>query len=244
VFEPAAAVSAAAPSDPLEPANDEPHRNVVFDSEPALSFEEEPVAAVATPRKSDTGMRLLVGFGAAACVLLAAVLYEGSSFLKLHPTPTASLATAKASVKPSATPHASPSASPTAPPTAAGPPATVLYTLGNGAAGNNVFRIRPGTAVAGYTRLVFDMHGTGLPTMLITRTDDSHVQVIFKNTTVTGAPVNGIRSYQVATVEPGVQSGADGTFTIDLAHPARVTAFTLAATGGYAWRLVVDLHTA
>jgi hypothetical protein len=30
---------------------------------------------------------------------------------------------------------------------------------------------------------------------------------------------------------------------VDLARPVRVTAFTLPATGGYAWRLVVDLHT-
>ena len=55
--------------------------------------------------------------------------------------------------------------------------------------------------------------------------------------------MNGIRSYQVAAVEPGVQQGPDGTITIDLARPVRVTAFTLAATGSYAWRLVLDLHT-
>jgi hypothetical protein len=87
------------------------------------------------------------------------------------------------------------------------------------------------------------MHGSGLPSMIVTRPDDSHIQVFFKNTTVGGVPVSGIRSYHVAAVEPGVQQGADGSFLIDLAHPVRVTAFTLPATGGYAWRLVVDLHT-
>jgi len=120
----------------------------------------------------------------------------------------------------------------------------VLFTLGNAVSGNSVFRIRPGTAVAGYTRLVFDMHGSGLPTMVITRPDDLHVAITFKNSTVTGIPVNGIRSYQIAGIEPAVQQGSDGTITIDLARSVRVTAFTLPATGGYSWRLVLDLHTA
>jgi hypothetical protein len=106
-----------------------------------------------------------------------------------------------------------------------------------------MYRIRPGTAVAGYTRLVFDIRGSGLPTMVVTRPDDLHVAVAFKGTNAAGAPVNGIRSYQVAGVEPGAQQGPDGTITIDLARPVRVTAFTLAATGSYAWRLVLDLHT-
>src|SRR6202040_3380107 len=127
-------------------------------------------------------------------------------------------------------------------PTAA-PAAPVLFTLGNGVAGGTMFRIRPGTAVAGYTRLVFDMHGSGLPTMTITRPDDLHVVVMFKDTNVAGAPVNGISSYHVTAVEPGVQQGSDGVITVDLARSVRVTAFTLPATGGYAWRLVVDLHT-
>jgi len=69
------------------------------------------------------------------------------------------------------------------------------------------------------------------------------VAVIFKNTTTTGVPVSGIRSYQVAAIEPAVQQGSDGTITVDLAQPVRVTAFTLTATGSYAWRLVVDLHS-
>jgi hypothetical protein len=119
----------------------------------------------------------------------------------------------------------------------------VLYTFGNGVTGDTMFRIRPGTAVAGYTRLVFDMHGNGLPTMIITRPDDLHVAITFKDTNVAGAPTNGISSYHVTAVEPGVQQGSDGMITVDLARPVRVTAFTLPATGGYAWRLVVDLHT-
>ena len=96
---------------------------------------------------------------------------------------------------------------------------------------------------AGYTRLVFDIRGGGLPTMVITRPDDLHVAMTFKNTTTTGVPVSGIRSYQVAAIEPAVQQGSDGTITVDLAQPVRVTAFTLTATGSYAWRLVVDLHS-
>jgi hypothetical protein len=119
----------------------------------------------------------------------------------------------------------------------------VLYSLGNGVAGNSVFRIRPGTAVSSYTRLVFDMRGNGLPSMVVSQLDASHVQVLFKNTTLSSVPVAGISSSHVAAVEPGVQSGADAIFVIDLARPVHVTAFTLPATGGYAWRLVVDLHT-
>jgi len=238
---PTAAVHAESLHD--SPAEEPANRNVIFDQEPALTFDGEPAMAPAKPAaKSDTGMRLFVGLGAAACVLLAAVLYEGSSFFKSHQNLSATARTATASVRPTHSARASASATIVATP--APPPATVLYTLGNGVTGNAVFRIRPGTAVAGYTRLVFDMHGSGLPTMLITRTDGSHVQVIFKNTTVTGVPANGIVSTQIAAVEPGVQTGPDGSFTIDLARPVRVTAFTLAATGGYAWRLVVDLHTA
>src|SRR2546423_12490866 len=192
-------------------------------------------------------MRIAVGLGAAACVLLAAVLYEGG-LLKTPQKVSSTAATVTQSIHPSATARASasPSASPAASASASVSSSTapVLYTLGNGASGGSVFRIRPGTAVAGYTRLVFDMHGSGLPTMVITRPDDLHVAITFKNSTVTGIPVNGIRSYQIAGIEPAVQQGSDGTITIDLARSGRVTAFTLPATGGYSWRLVLDLHTA
>jgi hypothetical protein len=189
-------------------------------------------------------MRIAVGLGAAACVLLAAVLYEGGWLSKvITGSPTAARVSAsasiRASVKPSPTLHASapPSLSPSA------PPAPVLFTFGNGVGGGTVFRIRPGTAVAGYTRLVFDIRGNGLPTMVISKPDELHLTVTFKDTAATGVPVNGIQSYQIAGIEPAVQQGADGVITIDLARPVRVTAFTLPATGSYAWRLVVDLHT-
>jgi hypothetical protein len=188
-------------------------------------------------------MRIAVGLGAAACVLLAAVLYEGGWFSKGSHKVSSTAATATLAVHhPSPTVRASVSPS-VAPSASAAPAAPVLYTLGNGASGGTMYRIRPGTAVAGYTRLVFDIHGGGLPTMIVTRPDDLHVAITFKGTNVAGAPVNGIRSYQVAAVEPGVQQGPDGTITIDLARPVRVTAFTLPATGSYAWRLVVDLYT-
>jgi hypothetical protein len=214
--------------------------NAVFAHEPAMRMDGEGEEAVAVPpRKPDTAMRIAVGLGAAACVLLAAVLYEGG-FLKA-PHKVSSTAATVASVHPSASARAS--VSPSASPAASASTAPILFTLGNGVTGDTMFRIRPGTAVAGYTRLVFDMHGTGLPTMIITRPDDLHVVVTFKDTNVAGAPTNGISSYHVTAVEPGVQQGPDGIITIDLARPVRVTAFTLPATGGYAWRLVVDLHT-
>jgi hypothetical protein len=216
--------------------------NVIYDQEPALTFEAETEteAPVPTRPKSDRGMRLAVGLGAAACVLLAAVLYEGGYFLKTRNL-SAATATTRVSARPSASTRAV--TSPSSAPSASRPPATVIYTLGNGVAGNTVFRIRPGTAVAGYTRLVFDMHGSGLPSMIITRPDDSHIDVIFKNTTLGTVAVNGIHSFQISAVEPGVQQGSDASFTIDLARAVRVTAFTLPATGSYAWRLVVDVHT-
>ena len=222
-----------------------PASSAVVEQEPAPRADvDREVATAAPPRKPDTGMRIAVGLGAAACVLLAAVLYEGG-LLKAPPKAGPTAATAAQSVHPSSTARAavSPSASAAASVSSSASAAPVLYTLGNGASGGTMFRIRPGTAVAGYTRLVFDMHGGGLPTMIITKPDELHVVVTFKDTNVTGAPVNGISSYQVTAVEPGVQQGPDGTITIDLARPARVTAFTLPATGSYAWRLVVDLHT-
>jgi hypothetical protein len=221
--------------------------NVVFDHEPALRIDDEAEASTAgptaPPRKPDTAMRIAVGLGAAACVLLAAVLYEGGLFKAAPHKVSSTAATVTHSVRPSPTVQASLSPSATPAPTVSASTAPVLFTLGNGVGGGTMFRIRPGTAVAGYTRLVFDMHGSGLPTMIVTRPDDLHVVVTFKDTNVAGAPVNGISSYHVSAVEPGVQQGSDGVMTIDLARPVRVTAFTLPATGGYAWRLVVDLHT-
>ena len=219
--------------------------NVVFSQEPPMQIDDESAADPASsPRKPDTAMRIAVGLGAAACVLLAAVLYEGGLFKSPHKVSSTAV-TVAASVHPSPSVRASiaPSASPAASAAVSASTGPVLFTLGNGVTGGTMFRIRPGTAVAGYTRLVFDMHGSGLPTMIITRPDDLHVVVTFKETNVAGAPVNGISSYHVTAVEPGVQQGPDGTITIDLARPVRVTAFTLPATGGYAWRLVVDLHT-
>jgi hypothetical protein len=243
---PAAASSSFDPTPPVETSvMAEP----LIQHEPWMAPEPEPVPARAPKRSNaDNILRLAVGFGAAACVLLAAVLYEGGHLLNAHPVASASArATASASTSVHASVKASatvrPSAKPVVIPSATQPPATVLYVLGNGVSGNTVFRIRPGTAIAGYTRLVFDMHGAGMPSMVITQIDATHLQVIFKKTTVGNVPVSGIRSYQVAAVEPGVQSGPDGSFVIDLNRAVRVTAFTLPATGGYPWRLVVDLHT-
>jgi len=180
-----------APGEPMAAATGS---NAIFEEEPALRFDQE-IAPATPPRKPDTAMRLAVGLGAAACVLLAAVLYEGGWLAKgLHNLSSTS-PTAAASV------HASASASPrfTATPSASPlpPPAPVLFTLGNGVSGNSVFRIRPGTAVAGYTRLVFDMHGGGLPTMIITRPDDLHIAVTFKR--ATRSPASSPRSSKAPT---------------------------------------------
>jgi hypothetical protein len=240
---------------PVEPAHAESSR--WDDLAPAASgrpVEEEPllpfspdaeVAKPVAPQKPDTAMRMAVGLGAAATVLLAAVLYEGGWVSKLITgKATAARVAATASVKPSVRPSASVQASitPSLSPSAA-PTAPVLYTLGNGVTGVTMFRIRPGTANPAFTRLVFDMHGGGLPTMIVSRPDDLHVTVTFKDTNVAGAPVNGITSNRVAAVEPGVQQGQDGTITVDLKRPVRVVASTLPATAGYAWRLVLDLYT-
>src|SRR5256886_340565 len=144
----------------------------------------EPVEA-APPRKPDTAMRIAVGLGAAACVLLAAVLYEGG-LLKTPQKVRSTAATVTQSIHPSATARASasPSASPAASASASVSASTapVLYTLGNGVTGGSQFPHRPGTAVAGYTRLVFDMHGNGLPTLITTRHADLHVVVKFNDT--------------------------------------------------------------
>src|SRR6202521_4231361 len=48
------------------------------DEEPVLAFNQDAeVAAPIAPSKPDTAMRIAVGLGAAACVLLASTLYEG-----------------------------------------------------------------------------------------------------------------------------------------------------------------------
>ncbi|MEO6795630.1 MAG: hypothetical protein ABI289_01365 [Candidatus Dormibacter sp.] len=205
---------------------------------PALDPTATEAAPPNTPRRSDTVMRVAVGLGAAACVLLAAFLYEGG-FLSGNRKTAATVprATATARVQPTASVAPSPSASPTA------PPAPVLFRLGNGVTGGTLYRIRPGTAVAGYTRLVFDIRGRGLPAMVITRPDTMHIAIMFANTAGAAVPVKGIHSFQVAGVEPAVQQGPDLVITVDLARPDRVTAFTLPAAGAYSPRLVVDLHT-
>jgi hypothetical protein len=196
------------------------------------------------PPKADTLMRWVVGLGAAAAVLLAALLYEAGGLLgnpkkTATASPRPSVTAPAQSVKPS--PSVAASVSPSAAPTPT--PAPVVATLGQGYEGASLFQIRMGTADAAFTRLVFDMRG-GLPTMVVTRPDDNHLVVTFKKTTGAGVPVGGLRSNRVSGVEPAVQQGPDLAITIDLARPARVNAFTLPAQGSYAWRLVLDLYSA
>lgn len=206
---------------------------------PAAQTEAKTADSAPATGGSGTGMRVAVGLGAAACVLLAAFLYEGGLLSRgahktgaVVPRPTATVR-ALTTATPAPVASASPSAS-TAP---------VLLRLGDSVTGGTVYRIRPGTAVAGYTRLVFDIRGHGLPAMVITQPDATHVAITFSGTAGAAVPVKGIRSFQVAAVEPGVEQGPDLVITVDLARPVRVTAFTLPAAGAYSNRLVVDLHT-
>ena len=132
------------------------------------------------------------------------------------------------------------------PPIANAPPVPaipVVATVGNGVSGENVWRIRPGTAVPGFTRIVFDLTEQGLPTMVVTRPDDLHLVVNFRSTGGADVPVQGIQSYHVAGVEPAVQRGPDLLITIDLARPVRPVVFTLLAEAGRSPRLVLDLYT-
>src|SRR5256884_364622 len=166
--------------------------NVVFEQDPALRFDEE-IAPATLPRKPDTAMRLAVGLGAAACVLLAAVLYEGGWLAKgLHnlnstsPTATATLhPSAGASPRLSALPSVSP------PP----PPAPVLFTLGNAVSGNSVFRISPGTAVAGYNRPGFRTPGRGFATPVHLPPPPPPVPTTVKKPPHTGHSVDSHQNY-------------------------------------------------
>lgn len=198
--------------------------------------------APAAPARPDTAIRLAVGLGAAACVLVAALLYESGWFPAGRPLASASphpAVSASASHRAGATSSIRPSATPAPTPT----PATVLATLGQGVSGESVFRIRPGTAVPTWTRLVFDLTGRGLPTMVIAQPDLLHLQVTFKDTTGAGVPVGGIHSRQVTGIEPAVQQGPDLVITVDLVAPVRLVDFTLPPAQGYAPRLVLDLHS-
>lgn len=230
-------------ADPGEGADGDP---VVVAEQP--SIHEEPLKTAASEQempasgRGDRVMRVAVGLGAAACVLLAALLYEGG-FLGglLHGSRVSAHASATASVTtkhPGAQPSVHPSVAPTPAPTLG----TVLATLGDRVTGERVFRIRPGTAYSSYTRLVFDLTGTGLPAMVVTQVDPTHVMVTFKDTTGANVPVAGIHSIQVAGIEPAVQDGPDLRITVDLNRPVHVVEFTLPPGSGYAPRLVLDLH--
>ncbi|HYM49541.1 MAG TPA: hypothetical protein VET65_03100 [Candidatus Limnocylindrales bacterium] len=228
----------------LRPPPDEPALPPAMPAEADVLAEPDlqphPQVTPAGPSRSDRALRLAVGLGAAACVLLAALLYESGWILGPH----------VASVTPQASPSAPARHSPTSAPTiratatqAPTPtPAVVLATLGDGVTGESVFRIRPGTAVPTYTRLVFDLTGRGLPTMVVAQPDPLHLQVTFRSTGGASVPVGGIHSPQVSGLEPAVQQGPDLVITIDLAHPVRLTDFTLPPAAGYAPRLVLDLH--
>jgi N-acetylmuramoyl-L-alanine amidase len=106
-----------------------------------------------------------------------------------------------------------------------------------------LLRLRPGSALSTFTRLVFDLSGSGLPAIVVTRPDDLHLVVTFQNTTGANVPLNGVHSIQVAGVEHAVQEGADLVITIDLKRPVRPVVFTMAPSGGHPFRLVLDLYS-
>jgi len=237
----AAPAAAAVPLD--APASSAPDTTVTVAEPPERAAgDEAPVlAAPGSPGRSDTAVRLAVGLGAAGCVLLAALLYESGLFPS-RPTASASpRASASATVSHRATPQ--PTIAPSAAPSPTPPPPAVLATLGQGVTGESVFRIRPGTANPTWTRLVFDLTGRGLPTMVIAQPDALHLQVTFRDTSGAGVPVSGIHSRQVLRVEPAVQQGPDLVITVDLTAPMRLVDFTLPPEQGYAPRLVLDIHS-
>jgi hypothetical protein len=226
---------------------------VDFDSRraaPALITEENQSGA-APPITRDsrhearaaTMTRLAVGLVAAACVLLAGFLYaDVGGWFRSRPaashSPSASVrASPASSARPSIGPSPSVSASASPIPTAT--PAAIA-TLGDGVAGAQVFQIRLGTQDARFTRLVFDMNAQGLPTVIITQPDASHVVVTFKGTTGAGVATGGVHTARVAGLEPASQQGSDLVFTVDLARAVQVKAFTLTPPPKY--RLVLDLY--
>jgi hypothetical protein len=123
------------------------------------------------------------------------------------------------------------------------PVATVrtVATLGNGVDGENVLRIRSGTG-ATYTRVVFDLSGSGLPSMVVQQDPAGYVIATFKNTTGRGLVAPTVHTRQVADIKQPAQDGPNLVVTIDQARSVRVVAFTLAASGTYPPRLVIDLY--
>ena len=232
---------------PLEEAISTPVHEVTVDSHRESGLRTEDAAAGELPplppdagheARVATMTRVSVGLVAAACVLLAGLLYADGGLLTAfrgHPSPSPSLkGSPAATVRPSRAPSPSASAIPTPSAVAA------IATLGDGIAGGQVFRIRLGTADPRFTRLVFDMNAQGLPTMTITQPDAQHLLVTFKDTTGAGTPTGGLHTARVAGVEPAVQQGNDLLFTIDLARAVQVKAFTLAPPPQF--RLVLDLY--
>lgn len=228
---------------------DTPVHEVAFDSRrpDSAPVEEEEATEEETPGTPDarhearvaTMTRVAVGLVAAACVLLAGLLYADGGLLTAfrgRPAPSHTpSANVKSSTAASITPSPSSSPSPSA---SATPAATVLASLGDGTAGERVWRIRVGTADPAFTRIVFDMQGPGLPAITVTQSDTLHLVVTFKDATGPGLATGGIQTVRVAGLEPAVQHGSDLVVTIDLARPIQLKAFTLTGPA----RLVLDLY--
>jgi len=211
-----------------------PARESVVDEEAAITADARHEARVSTMT------RLAVGLVAAACVLLAGILYADHGLLTAFRGRAASPShTPSASVKTSPAASVAPSPAPSPTPAASiAPAAAVIASLGDGAVGERVWRLRVGTAVPAFTRLVFDMQGPGLPAMTVTQPDTLHLVVTFKNATGPGLATGGIHTVRVAGVEPAVQQGNDLVITVDLARTVQPKVFTLTGPA----RLVLDLY--
>ena len=209
-----------------------PARESGVDEDTAIASDSQHEARVSTMT------RLAVGLVAAACVLLAGVLYADHGLLTAFRGRAASAShSPSASLKSSPGASVAPGLSPT-PAASTAPTAAVIANLGDGAVGERVWRLRVGTAVPAFTRLVFDMQGPGLPAMTVTQPDTLHLVVTFKDATGPGLATGGIHTVRVAGVEPAVQQGNDLVITVDLARTVQPKVFTLTGPA----RLVLDLY--
>lgn len=230
------------PAFPLEESLATPVHEVAFDSrrQAATPVAEEPPTdqePISTDPRHEarvtTMTRVAVGLVAAVCVLLAGLLYaDGGLLTAFRSAPShAPLPSVRNSTTASPAPSPSPSASAT-------PTANVVASLGDGATGERVWRVRLGTLDPAFTRLVFDMQGPGLPTMTVSQPDTGHLVVTFKDATGPGLSTGGVHTMRVARLEPPVQQGSDLVITIDLARPVQPKVFTLTGPA----RLVLDLY--
>jgi len=215
-------------------------------------LEAAPAESPPESRERDSNLlRLAVGLVAAACILLAGILYGQSGLWRiLNRTAITQSPKVSATVRPNASPSGQASLSPSpraslTPTPVPSPPVPVVASLGDGATGVKLYNVRYGTADARYTRIVFDMAGSGFPTMVVTKPDDTHLVVTLKEVAPQVTSIKpGTRLPRVSDVEGPVQQGQDLIATIVLSTPVNPAITTLPPEPGKGWRLVVDLYSA